>query len=199
MNPSRLGLIAALLLLCSASSRRAAAEIEEKAPLLLVDPEIVMRTKDSVEYFDFRTTKMVWKTISSGPDAMKHTGPLPALLFPVVGVADLLASVVTVPVDLIAAPFRKHRALKRTTWIVSGRLTDSSGRPRKGVDVDIAIDRTDSFLDAKVLRAAEGAGVTAHDGRFTAKLSGRLEKGERLGLTMMAGGQFLLERHLTVR
>ena len=199
MRPQRLGFLAMLALLASSDPRPGAAAVQDRDSLVLAEPQIVMRTKDSVEYFDFRTTKMVWKTISNGTDAMKHTGPLPGLLFPVVGVADLVASVVTVPVDLVAAPFRKHRALKRTTWVVSGRLTDSAGRPRNGGDVDISIDRTDSFLDAKMVKAAEGAGTTARDGTFTATLTGRMETGERLGLTMMANNEFLLERHLTVR
>ncbi|MEK7858258.1 MAG: hypothetical protein AAB320_03870 [Elusimicrobiota bacterium] len=199
MNLGKIGFIAALSVASLVGPRSSAAAAKDKADMVLVDPQIVMRTKDSVEYFDFRTTKLVWKTMSSGPDAMKHMGPLPGLLFPIVGVANLVASVVTVPVDLIRAPFRKHRTFKRTTWVVSGRLTDGSGRPKKGVDVEVAIDRTDSFLDAKLVKAAEGAGVTEHDGRFTATLSGRMESGERLGLTMMANDEFLLERHLTVR
>lgn len=94
--------------------------------------EVVTRDQQS-PFLGFQTTNSAWHKICGGmdsycgePEGLAFAGPKLFVIVPIVGVADLVVGLITVPFDLIAAPFRSRRKMKVSTWTISATVKDQS-------------------------------------------------------------------------
>lgn len=177
--------VAAILLLnfkghCQATDLHVASR-----PVMLSEPVVeVLETGKRRDYGGLRTTRAVWRKISPLPEAYAFGGPLLLVAVPAIFVAEVVTGVLTVPIDLVAGPFRK---VTTATWRVSGRITDSLGHPLGDVSVKVVIFSDvwrGGFLVSRRPRLASAISATNPQGEFSVTLSGRVIAGNRVHLNI---------------
>ncbi|MBI3553186.1 MAG: hypothetical protein HY077_11875 [Elusimicrobia bacterium] len=157
---------------------------KDNAPPGPLEAAVAAQTREAQERVIFQTTASVWKT-NSRRVVTNDGKPAPNLVaVSAIGIMDAMTGVVTIPFDIVAAPFRKPSKFKMTTWDVSGRLIDRAGRPRGGVSLAIMIDRTESARTLWPGHTASAFARTDQEGRFSAALTGRAEKDERSDISI---------------